>query len=1103
MARSLGTELGQPLVSILIPVHNRVDLTRQCFESLLQHADSSIPTEFLVVDDCSTDETPAYLASLGKQIHVIRNEVRQCFGHNMNFAANEARGKYICLLNNDTLVTPGWLKRLVETVEQDAEIGVLGNRHLFPDSGKLNHAGMVFDESGKPTHLYPGLAADYPPALISREFQIVTAACWLVPRALFLQMGGFDEGFRNGFEDVDFCLRVRQKKLKVYYCANSVIYHYGQSSPGRTDNDAANEAYFRQKWEGQIKNDLQEYLRKDARLAAKSASATGRKRGAAPPADVHFAIPLHLANSFTWVTSQLALSLDDIGVGVSLKPGKIDPSVGPEATRRLHALMQRPPSPRVQIKWNHYWEPYLSEELAGEVNAEIFCTNYRYGPRRLQDIDHWMRHVVLNRHRKLALSGFCRDALTELGVPAEGCSVVPCGYSPEVHTAQGANNRYRRYGCVLLAVTNSHDPYRYGTDVLLRAYAKAFRPTEPVVLVLKDYGVGAERSQIAEWIAEHRNGPRIVHLLEFVSKDELIQLYRGADAFVAPFRGEGFGMKIIDALALGLPVVCPNYGGPADYLCDGAYFPIRFREGPVGECYDRLHAILPQCAQWAEVDEDDLAVQLQAVVRDRAEAERRGQTAQAFVRDHYSWKRAAEKFRDALLNFTKERDQTVAARQLSGSPERKISVIIPTYNRADALDRCLSAYREQSLPQKHWDIIVVDDGSTYDVRGLVEKHAQHLPIRFEANSRNAGPAQARNRGIELSAAEHVLFTGDDIIPDRDFLAEHLRAHTNHPQEAVGVLGYTSWHRDINVTPLMDYMTSEGGQQFSYDALTPNHWVAFGHFYTSNVSVKRSLLVAQEEMFSTRFPCAAFEDVELALRLARKGFRLWYHPRAHAGHLHPMTDQQAFQRQYKVGRMLVTYALLHPEQMAEEHRVFLRWLDVAQHLLLHQEDFQRTCGELSKYSESLQAWLDQLSATLHTLDMNLAPGNLTSLVGRNLMEAEGKQWRKQQRMLFAYHFDLMLRSGMADAWMGIGPEEPNPLRGLIRLQLSTGVWKLLSQGRPDSPLSFVPRSPGARLLRLARGLRHHRWLVPLFRPVSRLPGYRKLTGGIKRMLHTLP
>src|SRR5207248_11255990 len=67
-------------------------------------------------------------------------------------------------------------------------------------------------------------------------------------------------------------------------------------------------------------------------------------------------------------------------------------------------------------------------------------------------------------------------------------------------------------------------------------------------------------------------GPRVIRVTDFLDKDDLVRLYRGADFFVAPYRGEGFGMKILDAFALGLPVLLPEYGGPVDYLVPGTYF---------------------------------------------------------------------------------------------------------------------------------------------------------------------------------------------------------------------------------------------------------------------------------------------------------------------------------------------------------------------------------------------------------------------------------------------------------------------------------------------------------------------------------------------------
>jgi GT2 family glycosyltransferase len=250
-------------VSILIAAHNRLELTRACLDTVFANADPDIAVEILVTDDCSNDGTDSYLASLGGRIRVITNEARRSFGESMNRAAGEAWGDYLCLLNNDTLVTPEWLGKLLNAGRRDATIGVIGNLQITPATGKIDHAGMVFDKEYHVHHLYRHLDATYPPAHLTREFQMVTGACWLLTKAFFLEMGGFDPVFKNGCEDADFCLRARQRGRKVLYVGESMIYHHGASSPGRMDHEEANLEYFYRKWRGHIKPDLEDYLSSD------------------------------------------------------------------------------------------------------------------------------------------------------------------------------------------------------------------------------------------------------------------------------------------------------------------------------------------------------------------------------------------------------------------------------------------------------------------------------------------------------------------------------------------------------------------------------------------------------------------------------------------------------------------------------------------------------------------------------------------------------------------------------------------------------------------------------------------------------------------------
>jgi GT2 family glycosyltransferase len=1015
-----------PHVSLLIPVHNRVELTRACLNSIFKNADPEIGVEIIVVDDCSTDGTGDYLNSLGDRIRVLRNDVRGCFGQNLNKAAGVARADYLVFLNNDTEVTPLWLRRMLDAALEDPSIGVVGNRQLYPNTRNVNHAGMVFDEQCKPVHLYPNKPADFPPANISRDFQALTGACILVPSEVFRELGGFDTAFRNGHEDVDFCLRAGQRGYRVHYVAESVIYHHIGSSPGRYDTEGENERHFAEKWRGKIVPDLDDYTSRDAAWLPASVAGPAVSAGSA---DLHLAIPLEFGNAFSWVTTQLALACEEAGLRVSLLEGPVDASVPAAAQLRLRRMMERPASKRAQIKWSHYWTPYADRELEGQIRAEIFCTNYRYGPQPLSRLDHWMRHTVMNANRKLPASRYCLEALTELGVPANRCRVLPYGYSPEVIHEIESDDRHRRYGFVFLALTNSHDPYRYGTDILLSAFTRAFPGREDVVLVLKDLG-GQERGVIADWVRQLPHLPKVVHLCEFVPKEALLALYQGADAFVAPFRGEGFAMKLLDAAAMGLPILAPLYGGPADYLKPEEFFPLAFREVEVGECLDRSETVIPAFARWAEVEVDSLAEQMHRVVSQIGGARRHAAQARERVLVNYSWRRVATTLIAALGDFEREREATISARHILKGPDTNISVVIPTLNRPTELVKTLEAYERQTLPKDQWEIILSDDGSNYDIAGHVAPFAERLRLRVITSPAQTGAGEARNRAVPHARGELILFGGDDIVPKNDFLAAHLAAHREHSDPQIAVLGYTGWHSDVCVSRFMDYITGQGGQQFAYKALQPHTFVPYGFFYTSNISLSRTLLERQEELFSRRFTGAGFEDVELGLRLAQDGMQLLYVPDIVATHLHPMPDTAIIRRQYNIGRWLVTYAMLHPQRIGERHRQILSWLETFQHVLASESVFVAIAPEIAAAAGTVAPWLEGAARAAAALE-DVAPTLRIQPVGAARLVTDEAAPSGVLDRICALRLDLAEMDGIADEWFGVPAEAPNPARDLVR------------------------------------------------------------------------
>ena len=242
-----------------------------------------------------------------------------------------------------------------------------------------------------------------------------------------------------------------------------------------------------------------------------------------------------------------------------------------------------------------------------------------------------------------------------------------------------------------------------------------------------------------------------------------------------------------------------------------------------------------------------------------------------------------------------------------------ISVVMPTYNRSKLLARVLDAYDHQS-GEFPFELIAADDGSS---DGTPELLKAFRPRRFTlkpiALTRNGGPGRARNEAIAQARAPLVLIVGDDIMPSRDFLAQHLAAHLRHPDAHAAILGRTTWPADLPQNSLMRHIDGIGGQQFGYAHMRDGEELDFRHFYTSNVSIKRSLLDRVQPWFDPLFVHPAYEDAEFAYRLSREaGLRIRYVAAAHATHYHHYGVEAFAGRQYRSGLMASVFLRKHPE-----------------------------------------------------------------------------------------------------------------------------------------------------------------------------------------------
>lgn len=248
-------------VSIIIPIYNQKLYTQKCFESIFKYG-SKYGSEIIVVDNGSTDGSGGYLVGLGGKVIIVHNEKNLGFAKACNQGAKLAKGEYLLFLNNDTVVTAGWLNVLVEELDANKNIGIVGPKLLYPN-GTVQHAGVVFDEHKWAHHIYKRESGDAPYVNKKRQFQCLTAACFLVRRNIFEAVGGFDEAYINGLEDVDFCFKVRELHFGILYCPESVIFHHESISEGRFTYDGNNYELLISRWGGKIKIDYKDYITED------------------------------------------------------------------------------------------------------------------------------------------------------------------------------------------------------------------------------------------------------------------------------------------------------------------------------------------------------------------------------------------------------------------------------------------------------------------------------------------------------------------------------------------------------------------------------------------------------------------------------------------------------------------------------------------------------------------------------------------------------------------------------------------------------------------------------------------------------------------------
>lgn len=248
-----------PKVSIIVPTRDRLSLLRECIASVLSRTDYP-DFEVIVVDNQSVEpETLQYLRDIDGRdgVRVLRHDAPFNYAAINNRAASQCDGDLLCLLNNDIVVeSPGWLAEMAGHACR-TDIGAVGAMLYYPDR-TIQHAGVVLGINGIAAHVYlrepagsPGYCAR---ALVAQDMSAVTGACMLVRREVFERVGGLDESLEVAFNDIDFCLRVREAGYRNLWTPFAELCHHESASRGSDDTEgkrqrfSAEIALMQQRW---------------------------------------------------------------------------------------------------------------------------------------------------------------------------------------------------------------------------------------------------------------------------------------------------------------------------------------------------------------------------------------------------------------------------------------------------------------------------------------------------------------------------------------------------------------------------------------------------------------------------------------------------------------------------------------------------------------------------------------------------------------------------------------------------------------------------------------------------------------------------------------
>ena len=602
-------------VAVVILTWNALEYTRSCLGSLFTVTDHPA-WRVVVVDNGSVDGTVEWLTELestNPRVTVLCNETNLGFTKACNIGIAATSGdEDVVLMNNDTvIVDPRWLTVLQDVAYSDPDAGVVGAR-LVDGNGQILHLGSFMQPLSLRGQQLGGMELDINQANRTRDVEAVVFAQAYIRRNCIERVGVLEESLFAYFEDTDYCLRTARAGMKVLYAGEASTVHHQSASTRENDVEfwsiyEKSRKVFSRQWADWLENER--YV-----------------------GDVLWSSVVHQPLGYAVQSRKLMHAMHFAGLKVAYRNayGEVD---GLTDDLLLDDLLKRRPvevAPQVAFSQADAFTRMRDRHNVGWTMLEVTGL-----PKTWVDGCNEMDEVWVP-------ASFNEETFRDSGVTVP-IEVMPLGVDVDYYNPRIAGFRpSSRY--TFLSVFEWGE--RKAPEVLLRAFAEEFAHSDDVMLLLsvfnRDPQVDVER-EIAR-LDLPASAPVVVLVNPHFASYQMGALYRSADCFVLPSRGEGWGMTVLEAMASGLPAIATNWSGMADFLHEGVGYPLEWSRAPA-----RARCPYYEGFDWAEPDFDHLRALLRHVYEHPDEARAKGLAAADEVAASRTWDHVAARVRDRLL----------------------------------------------------------------------------------------------------------------------------------------------------------------------------------------------------------------------------------------------------------------------------------------------------------------------------------------------------------------------------------------------------------------------------------------------------------------------